>query len=224
MKAIRISIFALATFSFLTSSAQFEAKVSLGQNISNVSTSGIFDNIESLKSPKTGHHVQALGVYNINENWSTELGISYREKGFRLEQNQNVKVLGISIPVGISTELDIKAIDIPVRLKYTIPTPYAKVYAIAGGGMSFNTEANINSSGHFIGDIDIAQTPVSQFTNNNELYGTIGLGISRDVGKGAMFFETAYSKSFSNYTSDLLLDIPLRNKGITVGVGYTMPI
>jgi hypothetical protein len=120
--------------------------------------------------------------------------------------------------------MDINALEIPIFVKYHIPTPWINTYIVAGGGYSFNLNSAINTRATVIGDIDLPSVNTSHLTNGNEVFGSFGVGFSKNAGAGKNFGEVKYEHAFENYTSDLLVDIPLKNRGFTVGVGYSMPL
>lgn len=187
-------------------------------------TDGVTDAIDFAKSPKPGHYAQATLDYRASRDFSLGMGLAYKEKGFRLEEIRHVSVFGLSVPVGARIDMDINALEIPVFIRYRIPNPLIEAYVTAGGGYSFNLNSTINTRATLIGDIDLPSVNISYLTNGNEVFGSVGLGFSKNAGLGKIFGEVKYEQSFENYTSDLLVDIPLKNRGFTVGVGYSMPL
>jgi len=201
-----------------------EASIKYGLNNSSVITKDVFDNIDHIKGPKTGHYVEGMIDYSIDNNWSIGGGLAYKEKGFSITQKTNVSVLGLDLPVGIKAELNVNAIEIPARIKYNISNPFVNAYVLAGGGYAIHTNSIVKTSANFIGDISVAEFGTDNLVNRNEFYGTLGIGLQKGMGHGRLFTEIIYNQSFENYTSELIVDIPVKNRGFTVGVGYSMPL
>ena len=225
MKTIIRSISAILLFCLpVVLLSQFEASIKYGFNSSSVITKDAFDLIDNSKGSKLGHYVEGMGDYRIDRLFSVGIGVAYKEKGFTLSEKRDISIFGIGFPVGVKAELDVRAIEIPVRLKFRIVNPFVDAYVIGGGGYSINTASSINTSATVLGDINLADFNANNLVNNNEFFGSLGFGISKNLGRGSLFTEMRYDQAFENYTSDLVLDIPIKNRGFTVGVGYSMPL
>lgn len=209
--------------SFFTDSySQFDANIKYGAHISSIITVGTINGLDAIKTPVTSHLIEASIGYDLNPVLNISAGLSYKKKGFGLEYTLEEKILGLTIPLGLRAELDIKSLSIPIKLKYKLPIVGLESYAFGGGGYSFHFDSKIKTSANIIGNIDIAEIPTNKLINKGEGFAHIGLGITSPFGKGKLFGEISYETSLLNYTSELILDLPIRNRGITVGVGYSM--
>ncbi len=221
-----LKIFLISVFTILNSSliyAQYDINFKYGAHISSVNTKGALDAIDAAKTPILSHFVETMVGIDIHPSLNISTGVSYKKKGFGLEYTIEETILGVKVPLGIRAELDVKAVSIPLKIKYRLPISQLETYGFIGGGYTFHLNPKINTSANIIGDIEIANIPTNNIINDGESFGQIGLGLSKNAGPGKFFGEVSYEHSFQNYASDLLLDIPIRNKGITVGVGYSMP-
>ena len=221
-----ITIVLLGGFVFLTyrMSAQLSASLKYGVNVSSVSTNGLADILDFAKTPKPGHYLEGLLDYQVSDDISIGLGAAIKQKGFRLQEKTKISAFGISLPIGVRMDYNINALEFPLVGKFHIRNPLVDAYIIAGGGISFNLNSSLNTSVMLLGDIELPQIGTSDITNSNEIFGSVGFGLSKSAGKGKFFGEMRYERSFENYTSDFLVDIPLKNSGFTVGVGYLMPL
>ena len=205
-------------------SAQFAASLKYGVNVSNVSTNGLADVFDFAKGPKMGHFVEGLVNYRVSNDFSVGMGVGFKQKGFRLQEKTKISAFGLSLPIGARMDFNINSLEIPLVTKYHINNAFVDAYIVAGAGISFNLNSSLNTSVMLLGDIELPPIGTSDIINSNEIFGTVGLGLSKNAGKGKFFGEMRYERSFENYTSDFLVDIPLKNSGFTVGVGYLMPL
>ena len=216
-------IFLVTLISTTLLTGQYDVNFKYGIHNSSVVTQGAFDGIDDIKTPVTSHFIEATVGKDISSRINVSTGLSYKRKGFGLEYTLEEKILGVTVPIGVRTELDVKAISIPIKVKYRLPLEKFEPYIFSGGGYTFHINPMVRTSANIIGEIDIANIPTNNIVNNGEAFGHVGLGLSTKAGKGNFFGEISYEHSFQNYTSDLVLDVPIRNRGITVGIGYSMP-
>ena len=206
-----------------TALGQFDANLKYGLNSSSVITHDAVDALDGIKVPIQSHFIEGTVGYDIDESFNISTGLNYRVKGFGLDYTIDQNIFGFNVPLGVRAELNVKALSVPIKLKYRLPIDGIDTYAFAGGGYSFHINPEIRTTANVIGEIDLTNFQANNLVNDGEAFGHVGLGAAVPWGPGKFFGEATYEQSFQNYTSDLILDIPLKNRGFTVGVGYSMP-
>jgi len=159
-------------FAFHAATAQFDLNLKYGASVSSVHTQDAADAFDGIKTPLTSHFVEATAGYDLNPLFNISTGVNYRTKGFGLDYTIDQKILGFNVPIGARAELNVKAISIPVKLKYNLPLNAVEAYGFVGGGYSFHMNPQINTTANFLGEIDIASIDAS-----NQVF-TVGVGYS----------------------------------------------
>lgn len=200
--------------------------IQYGLNIANVNTNDFTELITPNRASIIGNAVQLTYERTLVDNLSLSAGVAYKEKGFEIEEKTNISILNIPVPVGGRIRTEITSVEIPIFLKYKVNNIDfgLKPYFLAGGGYSFNLDGRIKPYATIMGDIALPELNIDNQVNDNELFASIGMGLSGKIGSGHLFGEVTYNQAFENYTSDFVVDIPIKNRSFTVGIGYTMPI
>ncbi len=205
-----------------TVSAQTHIGARLGTHTSSTSSTGIVDEIVPMgwqTSPEIGLTIeQGLG-YNL----SAISGILYSRKGFDMNQSTSFNVLGFTLPVGVTANAHLNYIETPVALKYTIGESKTRGFVMGGLSTSYATSGTIRSQANFLIDINLPDVNINFGDNNFSRWnyaGLVGGGIEHTIGRGKVYADISYKHGLNSIVMDTVVDLDIRNKGFTIGVGY----
>lgn len=162
----------------------------------------------------------------LNPQWSVMTGAYYATRGFGLEKNLDVDLLGIDVPLGVQVNTRLDYLEVPVSLKYEFAkqgvTPYLKAGASAGYAIKGEMTPTVNA----IINWKLPSIPINL---ENDLYNRFdvafiaGAGVSiptNDIGE--FHIELNYRRGMSDMFQDKITDIRIKSNGIGAGIGYTM--
>ena len=228
--ALRVSSWMIlcSILAFNSLSAQNRIGVSAQAGTSNVEINGL--GILDVISPYL-HSIPQYSVgldyeKELNNQWSIVTGAYYATRGFGLEKNVDINLLGLDVPVGASVNTRLNYIEVPASIQYKFVkrgiTPYIKAGVSAGYAVTGKMQPTVNA----IIDWKLPSIPINL---DNDLYNRFdvaalgGVGISiptNDV--GSFQIELNYRHGLSNMFQDKITDIRIKSNGISAGIGYTM--
>jgi hypothetical protein len=213
----------LTAFAY-TANAQFSVGIRSGILISHMAYNGNTEFVSNISQSTVNPWIGIMGDYMINDNFSIKTGINYMTRGSYLGANSDIEVLGINVPIGITSQFITKSIDIPLSLQYNFPLDsYWSLYGYGGIGLSKTLSAKIESKAQALLSFNLPDVPVSTDSFNDlESFGNIGVGAKYKIGYGSLFGEISYQHAFETITPQTIIDIDIKNKGFSVGIGYAM--
>lgn len=203
---------------------QVNIGIRTGIHNSTVAHNGSTEVVEEISSTRTSAYIGAFGEYEFSPNWSVRAGINYLNKGTSLGYSDDINVFGINLPVGVSTDFVTKNIEIPLSLQYKYPIDGRwSAFGSAGAGVSKSISAQLKPRINSILDFNLPTIDIDPSTyNSTEVYGLLGIGMKYNLGHGQLFSEIQYQHSFESVIPDFVVDIDMKNKGFSVGIGYAM--
>lgn len=207
-----------------SSYAQFSAGVKTGIAFNNLGTNGFTDVIDPLSSSMATGHIGIFGEYALSEMVDIRAGVSYTRKGTELGVSTDLPVFGVNIPVGLNTRFTTAYLEFPLtaNFNYSLGSQWT-AYATAGGGISAALSSRLRPRANLLINFNLPDVTVpTEQINQLEAFGIGGLGAAYQTTTGKIFAEVQYQHSFESIKPDFLVDLDLRNKGFSVGVGYAM--
>ena len=108
----------LTAFAY-TANAQFSVGIRSGVLISDMAYNGNTEFVSNISQSTVNPWIGIMGDYMINDNFSIKTAINYMTRGSYLGANSDIEVLGINVPVGISSQFITKSIAEAVFNSFT---------------------------------------------------------------------------------------------------------
>lgn len=223
-KCISLSFAILFTISL---SAQYKAGLRIGTNLNQVAVSGAPDVITDMTKLHTGVKVGGYVETVWIDDFSIAAELNYAQRGFSLSEGTSFNLLGLDIPVGVSTDVALNYLEVPALLKYYFRNDKIKLSVEGGPSLSYALNGELRPKATLLFDYNLPRTNIdfsSDTYRRFEWAGNIGLGAELPIQKtnGALTANVRYTKAFTNVLSDQLIDIDVKNKGWSLGVGYAV--
>jgi hypothetical protein len=201
---------------------QWSAGIRIGGNLSTNSSTGIIDDVLPMDW-KTGPELGLIAEYDLGHRLSLVSGVLYSRKGFTIDQGFDFGLLGLNIPVEVRIDAHLNYIETPLSLKYTLGDGPTQFYALGGISTSYATSGTIRPVARVLLDINLPSINIDFGDNNFERWniaGTGGLGVQHQVGNGNIYADIQYKHGLTNIITDTIIDLDLKNKGFSLGIGY----
>ena len=202
-------------------SAQFSAGIKSDVRFNSIQLNGITEPLAPFQSPLIAPSIGFFGEYRFDDNITLRSGVNYAKQGLRFSESSSFNLFDIDFPIGVTTDLVMNTLAIPVTAHMSFGDNRVKPYIMAGGGVSRTLSTSLNPRINSIVDFNLPSVdiPVSSI-NSTQVYGLGGAGISYEMNGGKLFGEVTYQHSFESIKPDFLIDLDLKNKGFSVGIGY----
>ncbi len=222
LKNITLLVLAIAIGQNLT--AQWSLGPRVGVNFSHAQVVGLDLGIRPNIQWVAGGQGGIMGEYRFNEAFSLSAEINYTEKGFTTSADYDLNVLDVELPIGVVAETRLRYIDVPLIAKYRF---YSKqnfaAYVTGGAYFGYGMSGNLRTKARVILDFNLSNTPLNlanEDFDRTEFGGVIGAGIELPVHSGKFIIDARYSHAYNPLVDDFIIDIRLRNRGFSLGLGY----
>lgn len=205
--------------------AQVNVGVKGGIHFADANVSGISDGILPAQNSFASFSVGTFAEVPLKNGFSFMPELNYTRKGFMVEEGFDFDILGVNIPVGAKAVTKVNYVESPLLLKYTVGNQKAKAYVIAGPSFGYASSAEVQAMATFIIDFNIGTMDVDlggDMYNRWEVSGIIGLGGELPTSNGKFIADIRYSKGLSDVLADPIIDLNIKNQGVTMNVGYAM--
>lgn len=205
--------------------AQVSVGIKGGVNFGDLQVSGISNEILPKFKALSGATLGITVERSFSNRFSLQSEVNYVQKGFLIDEALDVNVLGMDFPIGVRAETKYKYFEVPLLAKYKIGNEKAAAYIIAGPSASIASSAYIQPKATVIVDINLPRIDLdlgSDTYSRWDFAGIVGIGGEYNTGNGKVFGDVRYSHSFSNMLNDPVVDVKLKNKGFSLGIGYAM--
>ncbi len=154
--------------------------------------------------------------------------VGYSQKGLVIRQSFNFDVLGVNVPLGARIALQTKNIDVPLLLKINLASSESSVqpYIIAGPAVSYAASNRVSARGDGLfrtQPLNI-NLPLGGVINQWDVSGVGGLGLAFNAGAGQFMLEGRYVHGLTRQIEVPVVQLPVRNRGVSVSLGYSFPI
>jgi hypothetical protein len=218
---------------FLNQYANGQIYVGLSSGVS-ISKLRVQNGSNTINSPKCknliGFDIDASILFKLNKYIAIQSGLSYLNMGTKIDgRNSSYYVINLDNPIYIAlmgggdAKYRLNYLSIPITINFTIPLNKYSVYLKAGGYISSllygtNKETEIQSKRNLnFGDEKL---------NTLDFGGILGIGVTRNIGKGYLFFDAKYMIGLSNLNkSNYQYSLPfgmneINNRGAFLNIGY----
>lgn len=207
----------------ISGSAQFSGGIKTGLAFSNININGGLASIEKISHPITSASLGVFGQYNISRDFGIRLGANYVQRGIAVQEAGYINMLQLPVAIGAEIQFKAKYFEIPIALTYSIDHGPFESYALAGIGLSTALDAKLQPRVTALLDFNLPEVNVNTGDfNSTDVFGHGGLGLAYHLSKGKIFIEGQYQHSFESLKPNFLVDLDLKNKGFSVGIGYAM--
>ena len=118
------SLMALLVSMFMMNQMHAQNKIGVSGQVgtSNIEVNGLF--LLDILDP----YIKSIPQYSVgfdyerelNRNFSLVTGAKYASRGFRMQEDLNIEVFGLDLPVGAKVDTRIDYVEVPVAFKYTL--------------------------------------------------------------------------------------------------------
>lgn len=210
----------------LTVAAQHKAGIRIGTHINQVDVKGVPSVVSGMTKSFAGLKVSGYLETILIDNISVVGELGYTQKGFAMAESTSFNLLGLDIPVGVSTDVNLNYVELPILLKYYFKTEGIKLSVEGGPSLSYALNGQLKPRATLLLSYNLPQVDIdftSEMYRRVELGGNIGIGAEYPIANtgGALVANVRYTKAFTNVLADSLIDIDVKNRGWSMGVGYT---
>ncbi|GAB3266997.1 hypothetical protein GCM10027347_35410 [Larkinella harenae] len=226
----RLTLAGIVTLSFLfiqTVSAQVQVGFRAGANWGAVSKPEFLDNFSPTFRLSPGPAGALFLEVPVSERVSIRPEISYIQKGFVINEGFNLPIGNVNLPFGARVSYQTRYIELPVLAKINLNEGPVQVYLLAGGAAGYAVDGRIRTrtSGIFRSKpMDVSMNMNTISYNRWDFSAIGGLGLSADAGPGKIFFEARYEHGFSRQYDLPIIQLPIRNRGLSASIGYSFAI
>lgn len=226
----RFTLAGIAALTFLliqTATAQVQVGFRAGANWGAVSKPEFLDNFSPTFRLSPGPTGALFVEVPVNERVSIRPEIAYMQKGFLLDEGFDLPIGNWNIPLGARVSYQTHYLELPVLAKINLNEGPFQVYMLAGAAAGYAVDGRIRTrtSGIFRSrpmDVDMNMNVISY--NRWDFSAIGGLGLSVEAGRGKFFLETRYEHGFSRQYDLPIIQLPIRNRGISASIGYSFAI
>ena len=229
MKRIILTLaVASGLFSATTSFAQVQVGFRGGAHWGTVSKPSMLDNYTPNFELSPGLQGALFLDIPLGERVSFRPELSYAQKGLVIRQSFNFDVLGVNIPLGVRIALQTKNIEVPLLLKLNLASRDSPVqpYIIVGPAVSYAADSRVSARGDGLfrtQPLNI-NLPLGGVINRWDVSGVGGLGLAFNAGAGQFMLEGRYVHGLTRQIEVPVVQLPVRNRGVSMSLGYSFPI
>ncbi|MDX1686323.1 MAG: porin family protein [Saprospiraceae bacterium] len=202
------------------STAQWSMGPKVEYSVTNVTVDGVAD----LAPDPEFMNNYSLGVYanyDFGQGFSIQPELLFKQKGFVIREDFPVNIFEFEIPVGVEARTRIKYLELPVMARYSFGEKI-KGYIEGGPALGYAVDADIKERAHLLVDINIGEQDIdlqNDLYNRWEASGIVGAGMSIPAGQVTFDLGVRYQHSITDLLDDPIIDIRLRNYGVSFGAG-----
>lgn len=220
----------IATLGFIAVStmtfAQIQVGLRGGAHWGTVSKPEVFDSFTPDFQLSPGPTGALFLEVPLSERVSFRPEIAYVQKGFSFKETYDLNLGGFNLPLGARIAYQSKNIEVPLLFKVNLSDGPVKSYFFAGPAISYMADSRVQARGTAL----FTTKPINLdadfggWMNKWDFSGAAGLGLSVDAGAGKIFAEARYEHGFTRQIQVPVVNLPVRNRGGSVSIGYSFPI
>ena len=216
-----LTLLVATIFSLQIGLSQWSTGIRIGTAITNTSGNGIIESAIPMEW-ETGLEIGIRTEYKLSGTLSVVSDVQYSRSGFSIDQGMDLNILGLNIPLEARADFNINYIETPLMLKYTMGDADLQYYGLGGITTSYAASGSIQPVARVLLDINLPSIDIDfsdNYLNRWNVAATIGAGLQKEVGQGKIFGEVVYKYGLSNLVNTVV-DLDLKNKGFSLGIGY----
>ena len=223
-------VFALVSacsfFLFHNASAQVELGFRGGANFGTVSKPSTFDSFTPEFKLAAGPQGALFLNIPLSDYVSFRPEIAYVQKGFMMREGLNLNIGGIPLPLGARINFQTKNIELPLLAQIKLSDGAIQRYIIAGPsiGYAFDSKVRTRAEALFVSKPIYLDVPMGGVMQRWDFSAVGGLGLAAPVGAGKLILEGRYTHGFTRQVNVPVVQLPVRNRGVSVSLGYSFPI
>ncbi|GAA4448144.1 hypothetical protein GCM10023189_05580 [Nibrella saemangeumensis] len=217
-----LGFFAVSTATF----AQVQVGLRGGAHWGTVSKPEVFESMIPTFRLSPGPTGALFLEVPVSERVSIRPEIAYVQKGFMLRESYNLNLGGFNLPLGARVAYQAQNIEVPLLAKVNLSDGPVKPYLFAGPAVSYMADSRVQARGTAL----FRTKPINLdadfggWMNKWDFSGIAGAGVSVDAGAGKFFAEARYEHGFTRQIQVPVVNLPVRNRGVNVSLGYSFPI
>ncbi|MFC5410437.1 porin family protein [Larkinella bovis] len=226
----RLTLAGIAALTFLliqTASAQVQVGFRAGANWGAVSKPEFLDNFSPTFRLSPGPTGALFLEVPVSDRVSIRPEISYIQKGFVIDEGFDIPIGNWNIPLGARVSYQTRYLELPVLAKINLNEGPVQVYMLAGAAAGYAVDGRIRTrtSGIFRSKpMDVSMNMNAISYNRWDFSAIGGIGLSAEAGPGKFFVEARYEHGFSRQYDLPVLQLPIRNRGLSASIGYSFAI
>jgi Outer membrane protein beta-barrel domain len=153
--------------------------------------------------------------------------IDYIQKGFEIQEGVNLNLGGFNLPLGARIAYQSQELEVPLLLKVNLADAGGvQPYLLAGPAVSYAVDGRIRTRATALFtsqpmDVDLNY---GGMLSRWDVSAIGGLGLSVPAGAGSIFGEARYELGFTRQIQVPVVNVNVRNRGVSVALGYSFPI
>lgn len=211
-----------------TATAQVEAGFRAGANWGAVSKPDFVEQFSPEFRLSPGPAGAVFLEFPVSDRVSIRPEVQFIQKGFLINESLDLNLgSGINLPLGARVAYQTYNLEVPLLFKFKLSDGPVQPYFLAGGAAGYALDGRVRTraSGLFrTQPFDIGIPMGGWAANRWDFSGIAGLGISAQAGAGKLFAEARYQHGFTRQYDLPVVQLPIRNRGVNVSVGYSFPI
>lgn len=209
----------LLTFSvFAQTKIGFKTGIQRAGINDNLSISG-YNPAKFITSPQIG----LVAEFGLGDHFSLQPELSYTPKGFKIKEGVSLDVIKIPIDLGATLVTKVNYLNLPLLAKYKFGTGPVRGYVMAGPEVGYAVNGSFKTRARVIVEFTVLDEPINLDKAGVDRFdagATLGGGVSINTGSGDLFFDARYTRSFTDIVDVPVIDVPVKNQGIQLNVGY----
>ncbi len=223
--------FAIAFVFALNMSAQeISFGIKTGVQSANVKVPGFINDISQIPDFKsiTTVNVGAVSEIALHKNFAVQPELNFTQKGFQLNENFDVNLFSLPIPVGATAITKFNYLEMPLLAKAKFGNENANFYLVAGPTFGYTLSGKLDTRAKLLVEVDLFETAIDLDAVGYERWevgGMAGGGVSIGTGNGSqLFLDVRYSHGFTQPYDIPVVRERVQHQSVGVNIGFMMPI
>lgn len=199
-----------------------------GAQMANVKAPDAFNDLSFLPDfqPIATPNVGVVTEINLHPNFAIQPEFSWTQKGFQLNENFDVNLFEVPIPLGVTAVTKFNYLEMPLLAK----AKFGTFYVLAGPTFGYALNGNLKTRADlFITEIDLTNTDINLEKVGYERWevgGMAGAGVTVPVfnGGGQIFLDARFSHGFTQPYDIPVVHERVFHKNFGLNVGFTVPL
>lgn len=216
----------LVLFTSIAATAQISVGVRGAANASVVSKFDLIQNIVPQFRYKIAPNITVFAEIPITTNFSFQPELAYNQKGFFVKEGIDVagQFAGVSIPINGQVNFKTHYVEVPLMAKFHIgDKTAAHYYMMLGPSVGYLVDAGLRL--RVLGIFPINTGLSTEVFKPLEISGIAAMGFELPVAeKLKLFTEARYQLGFSRILDTPIVQLPVRNRSFSGGLGFKVAI
>jgi hypothetical protein len=225
-KVLGLAFATAALFVSSSSFAQVQVGFRGGVNWGTVSEPSLLKNLPVQPQLSPGPTGAIFLEVPLSNRVSFRPEVAYVQKGFVLREGTNLDLGLINIPLGARVAYQTQSIQTGMLFKANLTDGPVQPYIFGGPAVGYTFDGRIRTRATALFttrnmdvDLDFGNT-----LKPWDFSAVGGLGLSAETGSGKFFVEARYDYGFTRQLQVPLVNLPVRNRGVGVSLGYAFTL